>query len=121
MHLSECAAGLAPSDRIARIFYPASSRGDHYHRFTAPGSSVSNGKELAVSKPNIWTVPHGDGWAIRREGSSRVSETFDTKAAAQHAGREAARRDHVEHIIQDRHGRISERNSYGNDPYPPEG
>jgi len=74
-----------------------------------------------VSKKNIWTVPHGDGWANRREGASRVSETFDTKREAQQAGRDAARRDHVEHIIQDRHGQIDQRNSYGHDPYPPKG
>jgi Uncharacterized protein conserved in bacteria (DUF2188) len=73
-----------------------------------------------VSK-NIHTVPHGDGWANRREGASRVSETFDTKQQAQQAGRDAALRDHVEHFIHNRDGRIGERNSYGNDPYPPKG
>lgn len=74
-----------------------------------------------MSDKNVWTVPHGDGWANRREGASRVSRTFDTKAEAQRAGRDQARRDHVEHIIQDRHGRIDQRNSYGNDPFPPRG
>lgn len=74
-----------------------------------------------MSKKNIHTVPHGDGWANRREGASRVSETFDTKQQAQQAGREAARRDNVEHLIHNKDGRIGERNSYGNDPFPPKG
>jgi hypothetical protein len=50
-----------------------------------------------------------------------VSETFDTKREAQQAGRDTARRDHVEHLIQGRDGKIDERNSYGHDPFPPKG
>jgi hypothetical protein len=65
---------------------------------------------------NVWTVPHKDGWANRREGSSRVSKVFPTKSAAQAAGRKTAMRDRVEHIIENSDGRVAERNSYGNDP-----
>lgn len=50
-----------------------------------------------------------------------MSETFDMKQQAQQAGRDAARRDPVEHLIHNRDGRIGERNSYGNDPFPPKG
>jgi hypothetical protein len=74
-----------------------------------------------VGKKNVHTVPHGDGWANRREGASRVSQTFDTKREAQQTGRETARREHVEHLIHNKDGQIGERNSYGNDPYPPKG
>lgn len=70
-------------------------------------------------KPPVHTVPHEDGWANRREGSDRVSRTFDTKRAAQEAGRETARRENTEHVIHNRDGKISEKNSYGNDPNPP--
>lgn len=73
------------------------------------------------NKRPVHTVPHGDGWANRREGSERVSKTFDTKSAAQSAGRETARREKTEHIIHNRDGQIGERNSYGNDPHPPRG
>ena len=72
-------------------------------------------------KPPVHTVPHGDGWANEREGSDRVSKTFDTKQEAQKAGRETARRENTEHVIHNRDGKISEKNSYGNDPYPPKG
>jgi hypothetical protein len=67
-------------------------------------------------KPPVHTVPHGDGWANRREGADRVSKVFPTKAEAQEAGRETARREHTEHLIHKRDGTIGERNSYGNDP-----
>ncbi len=70
---------------------------------------------------NVHTVPHNDGWANRREGSERVSNTAPTKDAAERQGRDMARRDGVEHLIHRRDGTIGERNSYGNDPFPPKG
>ncbi len=72
-------------------------------------------------KPPVHTVPHGDGWANRREGAARVSKTFGTKAEAQAAGRDIARRDKTEHLIHKKDGTIGGRNSYGNDPHPPPG
>lgn len=74
-----------------------------------------------MSKPPVHTVPHGDGWANRRQGSTRVSKTFETKAEAQAAGRKTAMLENTEHIIHNRDGRIGSRNSYGRDPHPPKG
>ncbi len=71
--------------------------------------------------PPVHTVPHGDGWANRREGASRVSKTFETKAGAQAAGRKTAQREATEHVIHNKDAKISGANSYGNDPYPPPG
>ena len=73
------------------------------------------------NKAAFHTVPHGDGWANRREGASRVSRTYGTKAEAQADGRRMAQADKVEHLIHNQDGEIGSRNSYGNDPYPPEG
>jgi N-methylhydantoinase A/oxoprolinase/acetone carboxylase beta subunit len=73
---------------------------------------------IMAKKPAIHTVPHGGGWANRREGAARVSKVFPTKAAAQAAGRETARRERTEHIIHKKDGEIGSRNSYGNDPHP---
>ncbi|MDP9332071.1 MAG: DUF2188 domain-containing protein [Actinomycetota bacterium] len=39
------------------------------------------------AKPAIHTVSHGDGWANRREGAQRVSNTANTKSEATKAGR----------------------------------
>lgn len=72
-----------------------------------------------MSDKNVHTVPHDDGWANRREGADRVSKVFPTKDAAERAGRDTARREGVEHLIHKKDGKIGERNSYGNDPFPP--
>lgn len=70
-------------------------------------------------KPPVHTVPHGDGWANRRAGASRVSRIFDTKAEASAAGQSTARRERTEWIGHRPDSRINERRSYGNDPFPP--
>jgi hypothetical protein len=69
-----------------------------------------------AKKSPVHTVPHEDGWANRREGAARVTKKFATKAEAQAAGRETARRDKTEHLIHKRDGTVGSRNSYGNDP-----
>ena len=73
-------------------------------------------------KPAVVTGPHpGGGWQNKVEGNKRASNTAPTKAEAQAKGREMAKERHTEHKIQNRKGQISERSSYGGDPYPPKG
>jgi Uncharacterized protein conserved in bacteria (DUF2188) len=50
-----------------------------------------------------------------------VSSTHPTQAAAAAAGRTTARNDRTEFELHGRDGKIRERDSYGNDPYPPKG
>ena len=69
-----------------------------------------------MSKGDVHTVPHSDGWANKVEGNSWVSNTASTKAEAQARGREMARRAKVEHHIHNKDGSIGQRNSYGSDP-----
>lgn len=76
---------------------------------------------VMADKKNVHTVPTDDGWANRREGGKRASSTHDTKAEAEAAGRMAAKKDGVEHLIHKKDGTIGERNSYGKDPHPPKG
>ncbi len=76
---------------------------------------------VMADKKNVHTVPTDDGWANRREGAERASSTHDTKAEAEAAGRAAAKKDGVEHLIHKKDGTIGDRNSYGNDPHPPKG
>ena len=60
---------------------------------------------------------YDDGkWKNRRQGSSRAFFVGGTKAEAGVVGREAARRDRVEHILKNEDGRIGRKNSYGHDP-----
>ncbi len=74
-----------------------------------------------VMGKNQWVVRHGDGWAQRGEGNSRVTRTFGTQREAIDAARETARRGGSELYIQNRSGQIRERDTYGHDPHPPKG
>ncbi|WP_114376810.1 DUF2188 domain-containing protein [Elioraea thermophila] len=70
---------------------------------------------------NIHTVPSERGWANKEEGNPHPLSTHRTQSAAAERGRELARERAAEHLIHGRDGRIRERNSYGNDPFPPRG
>lgn len=73
-------------------------------------------------KPAVVTGPHpGGGWQNKVEGNQRASNISPTKAQAEAKGRDMAIDRKTEHKIQNRNGRIAERNSYGNDPFPPRG
>jgi hypothetical protein len=72
--------------------------------------------------PAVVTGPHPDGgWQNKVEGNHRASHVSATKAEAQAKGRAMAIDRRTEHKIQNKEGRITERNSYGNDPFPPRG
>lgn len=70
---------------------------------------------------NQHAVPHGGDWAVRGEGNDRVTSVHRTQAEAIEAAREIARNQHAELFIHRPNGRIRDRNSYGNDPFPPKG
>lgn len=77
------------------------------------------GKELDMTKKDIHVVPHGDGWATRKEGAKRVGHTADTQQKAFEQAREQAKHERVEVVIHRPNGTIRNSNSYGNDPNPP--
>ena len=70
---------------------------------------------------NQHVVRHGDGWAVRGEGNSRVTAPSQTQGEAIRAGREIAKNQNSELFIHGRDGRIRERDSHGRDPHPPRG
>ena len=70
---------------------------------------------------NQHVVPHPDGWAVKGEGNQWATSVHRTQAEAEGAGREIALNNHSELLIHNKQGRIRQRNSYGNDPYPPTG
>lgn len=74
-----------------------------------------------MSKRNQHVVPHDDGWAIRSAGSQRATSVHRTQGEAITAGREIARNQGSELVIHGRDGRIRDRDSHGNDPFPPKG
>ncbi|MEW6338260.1 MAG: DUF2188 domain-containing protein [Acidobacteriota bacterium] len=70
-------------------------------------------------KRDVHVVPHGDRWAVKREGSQRSSKVTDTKREAEGRGRDLARKNKVELVIHRRDGTIQDSDSYGPDPFPP--
>ncbi len=74
-----------------------------------------------MPKANVHIVPRGDDWAVVREGAKRDSSHHNTQSSAIEAGRETAKRERVEIIIHRSNGQIRQRDSYGNDPFPPKG
>ena len=73
------------------------------------------------NKGDVHVVPQGNKWAIEVEGSSRASSTHNTQAKAIPQARRIAQQNHTELLIHGKDGKVRERNSYGNDPYPPKG
>ncbi len=70
---------------------------------------------------NQHVVPHGESWAVRGAGNERVTKQFDTQREAIEHARSIAINQQSEVLIHNQQGQIRERNSYGNDPYPPKG
>lgn len=72
-------------------------------------------------KKNIHVVPHDGKWAVQTENAERPAKVTITQKEAIERAKEIATNNDAEVIIHGRDGRIREKNSYGNDPYPPKG
>ena len=70
---------------------------------------------------NQHVVPHENGWAVRGAGNERATSIHATQAEATARAREIARNQESELFIHRPNGQIRDRDSYGNDPFPPEG
>ena len=70
---------------------------------------------------NVHVTHHQDDdkWHVRSEGASRAAGVYDTKYEAKEAGRTVAENKSGELFVHDMNGQIKERDSYGNDPFPP--
>jgi len=69
-----------------------------------------------MSTKDYWATRHPDGWQVKREGSERATSVHSTQEAAWAEARERARSTQGEAYLQNRHGQIRERNTYGSDP-----
>ena len=74
-----------------------------------------------MTKRNQHVVPHKGRWAVRGAGNKQPSSIHDTQSNAIETAREIARNQQSELFIHNRKGQIRERNTYGNDPFPPKG
>jgi len=74
-----------------------------------------------MSGKNQHVVPRANEWAVRDAGNSRDTSHHSTQAEAERAARGIAINQKSEVLIHGENGRIRERNSYGNDSFPPKG
>ena len=71
---------------------------------------------------NQHITPHPKGgWQVKGANNSRATVRTETKAEAIAIGKEIARNQRSEMVIHGRNGQIQDKNSYGNDPFPPKG
>lgn len=73
-------------------------------------------------KKNEHVTKRDDGkWQVKGEGNKRASAITNTQAEAIVIARDLAMKNKSELLIHGKDGKIREKNSYGNDPFPPKG
>jgi len=70
---------------------------------------------------NQHIVPTDDGWGVRGEGNLRLTHITKTQKEAIDIGREIAKNQRSELVIHNKKGQIRDKDSFGNDPFPPPG
>lgn len=68
---------------------------------------------------NQHVIPTEIGWAVKGERNLRVTKRTETKDDAIVKAREIAKKQKTELVIHNRDGKISDKDSFGNDPHPP--
>jgi len=67
---------------------------------------------------NVHIVP-AKGWGVKREGNKKNTFITLTKGQAIEIGRKIAKKEKLELVIHNSDGKISDKDSFGNDPFPP--
>jgi hypothetical protein len=70
---------------------------------------------------NQHVTPKGNLWQVKGAGNRRATKLFDTQAEAIDYARNIAINQQSEVVIHRPNGKIRDKNSYGNDPFPPKG
>lgn len=70
---------------------------------------------------NIHITKCEEGWQVKEAKTGRVFSVSSTQQAAIEYGTMVARSSESEILIHGRNGKIRERNTFGNDPFPPKG
>ena len=84
-------------------------------RYSSEVRGVTMGKNQHVT-------PHPNGgWQVKGAGNSRATVRVTTQKEAITLAREISKNQKSEMIIHRSNGQIREKNSYGNDTFPPKG
>jgi hypothetical protein len=71
---------------------------------------------------NQHVTPHPEGgWQVKGAGNSKATSRTDTQKEAINIAREIAKNQQSELIIHGTNGQIRDKDSFGNDQYPPRG
>lgn len=85
-------------------------------------NNITVERDDKMKKKNIHIIPGSDGkWNVKKEGNKRATSIHDTQKKAIDAGRDIARKNRSENVIHGRDRKIRDKDSYGNNPYPPKG
>lgn len=69
----------------------------------------------------VWVSPSGNNWKVKSAGAGKAAAITETKAEAKEIATRIAQNQDAELVIQRQDGTIQEKNSFGNDPFPPKG
>ena len=72
-------------------------------------------------RENLHVVFKDNEWKIKEENSDNYLKSFSRKEDAIEYGKKEAKSKRSELFIHDKNNTIIDRNSYGNDNYPPKG
>jgi len=74
-----------------------------------------------MAKKDVHITQRPAGWAVVISGNEKASKVLDTQKQAIDYGREIAKTNASELVIHGKDGKIRDKDSYGNDNYPPKG
>ncbi|MBU1142565.1 MAG: DUF2188 domain-containing protein [Firmicutes bacterium] len=68
---------------------------------------------------NQHVTPHSGGWQVKGEGNQKATVVTNTQKEAISIARDIAKNQQSELVIHNREGQIRNKDSHGNDPFPP--
>lgn len=63
----------------------------------------------------------GEGWSVKTDNSQKAYRNVSTQQEAINIGKSVAKNNSSELLIHGKDGKIRQKDSYGNDNYPPKG
>ena len=78
-------------------------------------------ENVTEDRKNQYVAPRGDKWIAKGEGNKRATRVVDTQKEAISIARRIAKNQQSELTIRGVDGKIRDKRSYGNDPFPPKG
>lgn len=76
---------------------------------------------MAGKNVHVVKSKDGTGWSVKTENSEKAYRNVDTQKEAIEIGKGVAKNNSSELLIHGKDGKIRDKDSYGNDNYPPKG